>query len=797
MMLLTRCLAIIIAVLITACNGGSNDNIGIEPRPDLVISDIEVSQGTQNLDNDMPLVANRWTIVRVYVDDANGEGADTVAARLSGFRTCPAPGCPPNAIGKQPLPTLTPWNQSKGNLVNIPADGGSRVNLEDSFWFVLPPSWRRYPGEIEIIAEVDPDDLTVESQNNNNARSTTVRFHSAETLRLRAVTLHLHQSWDKDKPEVLYDCNEPDFWRVFLNMFRFQPAAEMLVTCPGEPLEPFPHEIATLHIQPFEWDMGDEQICGDAHARLKWLKAQENFNGLWHYVGMIRSSLGGLCNGWAGAANGNAVWLKMISSTDADPWVIRGGQTLAHEIGHSRLPSPASPPGPDHILCKGNEGPPNGKADTEYPYIFPNCRFSGNNGRGFYGLDVYYSLWPQDVSAPTVLPNGDPDAMVSPPKLFPLMGYLRPRWTDPYTYCEFLNGYVTTQGFFCDRNQIDVNTGGTLGTLMAPAIVSTVQATAVSTSGELLLVSGRVNTTTGAGKIMQLALQPAAAVFQHVIDDANRKLANQAATGVLGRFSLEVFDDTGNILYSVPISVDETIEEGIDPADKWFAFIELLEFPAGASTVMLRDTGNMSDLDSRTRSAGAPAVRFTSLTPGTVLNAGDTISWSGSDGDGDALRYTLRYSPDGSSWHVITLDEPGSGWQLTAIDALPGSTTGMLEVVASDGFNTAADVFSGVIVPGKAPRIKIQNPGPNQTVSGDSPVIFVAFAQDAEDGLVDPELIAWTSDISGSLGSGGDLFIDPTTIAAGQHAITASVTDSSGRSAAASVDITVAGSGAQ
>ncbi len=788
MMMPARCLALIFTVLIAACNGDSNNNIGIEPRPDLVVSDIEVSQGTQNLDNDMPLVANRWTIVRVYVNDANGEGAGTVAARLTGFRTCPAPGCPSNAIGKQPLPALTPWNQNKGNLVNIPADGGSRVNLEDSFWFVLPPSWRQYPGEIEIIAEVDPDNLTDESQVNNNTRSTSVRFHSADMLRLRAVTLHLHESWDKDKPEVLYDCNEPDFWRIFLNMFRFQPAAQMLVTCLDEPLEPFPHEIATIDIQPFEWDMGDKQICGDAHTRLKWLMAQENLNGLWHYVGLIAPTLGGLCNGWVGAANGDAVWLKMFSSTSTDPWVISGGQTLAHEIGHSRLPNP------DHIFCKGNEGPPNGQADTEYPFIFPDCRFSGNNGRGFYGLDVYYSLWPQDVSAPTVLPNGDPDAMVSPPELFPLMGYLRPRWTDPYTYCEFLNGYVTTQGFFCDREQIEVNTGGTL---TLPVVVSNVQAAAISASGELLLVSGRVNTTTGAGRIMQLALQPAASVFQHVIDDANEKLADQAATGILGRFSLEVLDDTGNVLYSVPITVDETIEEGIESADKWFAFVELLEFPAGASMVMLRDTENAADLDSRTRSASVPAVRFTSLTPGDVLDAGDTIGWSGSDGDGDELHYTLRYSPDGSSWHVIALDEPGSGWQLTTTDDLPGSTAGSLEVVVSDGFNTAADIFSGVIVPGKAPRIIIQSPEPNRTVSGDSPVIFAAFAQDAEDGLIDPQAIEWTSDISGSLGNGGDLFVDPASLAAGQHRITASVTDSSGMSAAASVDISFAASGAQ
>jgi hypothetical protein len=208
--------------------------------------------------------------------------------------------------------------------------------------------------------------------------------------------------------------------------------------------------------------------------------------------------------------------------------------------------------------------------------------------------------------------------------------------------------------------------------------------------------------------------------------------------------------------------------------------------------VTLADTQARSELASRTRSAGVPAVRFTSLTPGVTLDAGDTISWSGSDADGDELRYTLRYSPDGSSWYVIALDEPGSGWQLASIDGLPGSTSGRVEVIVSDGFNTASDVFDGVIVPGKAPRIFIQSPEPAGSVTGNGPVMFVAFAQDAEDGLLDPESVEWTSDVDGRLGSGGELIVDPVSITPGLHQVTASVTDSSGMNAEASINITFA-----
>jgi hypothetical protein len=115
-----------------------------------------------------------------------------------------------------------------------------------------------------------------------------------------------------------------------------------------------------------------------------------------------------------------------------------------------------------------------------------------------------------------------------------------------------------------------------------------------------------------------------------------------------------------------------------------------------------------------------------------------------------------------------------------------------VEVIVSDGFNTASDVFDGVIVPGKAPRVFIQSPEPAGSVTGNGPVMFVAFAQDAEDGLLDPESVEWTSDVDGRLGSGGELIVDPVSITPGLHQVTASVTDSSGMNAEASINITFA-----
>lgn len=761
---------------------GDGNTLGIVPVPNFIVADIEISQGTQNLDNEMPLVANRWTIVRVYVNDKNDKGADHVGARLLGFRTCPGPGCPVNANGPTPLPTLSPWN-SGGGQITVNPDGGSRVNLDDSFWFFLPKSWREFPGAIQIIAEVNPDDSVSESLSDDNTKSITATFEAANMLQVRAVPLHLHESWDKDKPEVLYECDEPDFWKVFLNMFRYHPVDRMLVTCPSAPLEPFPHETASLDIQPFEWNMGDKTICSDAFTRLKWLKNNENLSGTWQYAGLINPSLPGLCNGWSGAANGNTVWLKMRSNTDPDPgegWIIDGGVTLAHELGHSWLPNP------DHILCKGNEGPPNGQADTEYPYVYPNCRFSAAAARGWYGLDVYYTLWPADVNQPTVLPNGDPDAMISDPKLFPLMGYLKPRWTDPYTYCELLNGYMISEAFFCDRDTIDTNPGGIITNSKPRAA----RASAL-TAGELVMVSGKVDFANGSGNIYQVARIPAGEVFSNVIEEAEQKRVEQAATGATSRFSVQVLDTAGGLLDSVPIISEENNHE-VPVAME--GFVELLNFPTGAATISLIDSEAPGTVDSRTASLQPPSVDFSAPIGGETLEVGSLIAWRGADGDGDPLRYTLRYSPDGgSTWHVIALDIPGTEYTLPSIDELPGSTAGMLEIVANDGFNTSSARLSGsVLVPGKAPHVTVRGIESGRTISSTDPILISAIVRDVEDGLItDQDSIVWSSDVDGELGGGDELILDPLRLTPGPHRITITATDSENTTADSFFDITV------
>jgi len=120
------------------------------------------------------------------------------------------------------------------------------------------------------------------------------------------------------------------------------------------------------------------------------------------------------------------------------PWNLWGGVKTAHEIGHNVVNW--------HVRCKGTSDE-HWPWFEDYPHPFPNCQLANNDAKGYFGFDVFFDNF-HNVSEPQVISN-DPNESY-PHRAFPLMGYLSPRWIDPYTYCRML----TERGVACKWQDI-------------------------------------------------------------------------------------------------------------------------------------------------------------------------------------------------------------------------------------------------------------------------------------------------------------------------------------------------------
>jgi hypothetical protein len=220
----------------------------VGPFPDLDVLAIEVTQGIQDLNNNMPLVAGRRTFARVYLDVI---GADELAHTYGALEA---------RRGGQQIGWIWPEN----GPITATANGGNRLDLNDSLYFRLPHAW--LDGTVKLTAFVYSHQVefpwTKEAQWQNNFEEETVAFHEAEPLDIHLVTLHLHRSFHPSDvvreyvPTVggelgiaLDSAN--DTARILAGLRRYHPISELI-------FDVFPVVIHPLdHGNDDEWDLGD------------------------------------------------------------------------------------------------------------------------------------------------------------------------------------------------------------------------------------------------------------------------------------------------------------------------------------------------------------------------------------------------------------------------------------------------------------------------------------------------------------------------------------------------------------
>jgi hypothetical protein len=103
-------------------------------------------------------------------------------------------------------------------------------------------------------------------------------------------------------------------------------------------------------------------------------------------------------------------------------------------------------------------------------------------------------------------------------------------------------------------------------------------------------------------------------------------------------------------------------------------------------------------------------------------------------------------------------------------------------------FGVTIDDSTGAL-PNDPPSVSITGPADGSTFDSGATILFEGTASDTEDhNATLTDSLAWSSSIDGSIGTGGSF---SATLSDGDHAITASVTDSGGKTGSASISITV------
>ena len=192
-------------------------------------------------------------------------------------------------------------------------------------------------------APYTPEDFEPNAENNFIERE--VSFQPSEAIKLRLVPVHLHSSPNQQAAEVTYTYQDQqsDALKVLLNIYRISPISNLVWDVGLEfELELFILQIIipamvspSSHGNGVEWDLSKSDDRDEVNACIALLKAlfSADYEG-WNWYGMVEPTVSmGNFSGWAnsGVAHG-----QMNPATSGPPWYVRGGNTLAHEVGHNR-----------------------------------------------------------------------------------------------------------------------------------------------------------------------------------------------------------------------------------------------------------------------------------------------------------------------------------------------------------------------------------------------------------------------------------------------------------------------------
>ena len=350
---------------------------------ELAYDAMEVTQVTQSLLNDVPLVAAKPTFVRLYGHLISGEDLVFPEAQLIGtHNNTPLPGSP-----------LQPIHKPKKLTAGVPYD---RDNMDNYWLFEIPPSWT-VKENVQLTGKIDPRRLYDATPPTSPTK--VVSFLYRPPICVIALKVSQHAPTAR--------ATDPGFQLAVRTAELLLPTPEIRIFTQGSKLEegiwPFysPYEMQDdgwkllMNIWWRDRFSDDPDECDSANARTL-------------YTGMIHSQAR------TDNVNGTAYvhfdpsWTKLPWATSTwshlAGWPLNGREaTMAHEFGHNF--------GRWHVDC------PVGDPEDTDPYPYDSCHLSPIEGdKIYYGFDL--------INKEAIHPEEGSD----------LMSYESPRWISDHTW---------------------------------------------------------------------------------------------------------------------------------------------------------------------------------------------------------------------------------------------------------------------------------------------------------------------------------------------------------------------------
>jgi uncharacterized repeat protein (TIGR01451 family) len=765
------------AVVISATNCVGQANFTTQARMVLLVA-LEVNQAIQDWSNSVPLVQNKETVLRAFLQLPNATNAPVLLQNAKLYGT--------GGGGMLAGSPQTPLNSNGVYLVQTTNAAAGRSNFVNSLNFRLPKEWLSGTINLQLVCT---DNITVIPTNVVPANSNVqVTFAPVAAPQVKFYGIN----WT-NRTGAAQSISGATMQNMIDRMKATYPAAR--VDAQYSTFGP----LSRASLQGANSIFGDGTTnaypdLGKVNSALVLLRALDSLFlpvGNRIYYGAIAGldylamQPGGFTVGMATAIPGPAA----SGFSPANPYGAAGynnglgRHTHSHEIGHD-LGLQHDVSGPlfgysRYVLVAGKW------VLTTTAALFANS-IGANGACGEIGAtnSVYplFQTLPNGAMAPALGPlNLGVNALVfgvdtmtldttnlepvlSPYQYFDLMSYCRggleDRWAGVFTY-QTLMGIIN--GNFTVPPQLPP-----LGQLH-----------------RWLFIRGRID-----------AVNDVAAFAPFVAIDS----AATPPSPPTGNYMLILRDASGNVLNTIWFEPEQGVDDDAtdQPAEDQFLIpvpIDPASQPVPIREVQVSDGVNIiSDIVASTNFPSISSVTLSASNGGPFTGSGLlNINWLAFDADPNAqLTYTVQYSSaGGTNWQTLAADLTDPDFSVDSL-YLKATSQGQIRVIASDGFDSSDPAYSSIFqVANHAPVVTLNAPMNGSLFVGDQQLFLTASVNDPQDGPLDGASVEWTSSLDGALGNGDTLALPADGLSEGIHMITVTATDSLGLTNSASVTIYV------